>query len=449
MKLQTFFSELASRGPLLIRGKEVYLVSPNYKPNYKEGNKGNHRDNYIGFSGSNVKLGLVPAGNLDDLVRFYNHINEDEIFALKKAFIESKVDKGFQTAEQREREIGDRKLFSFIIKELMPYMSGHKEDLSALLGDEVNKQRKKDSKEVDEKELLGSIEEVKRKLYAQQQDYAKKNFNGTAKDEVTHFLDVIQGKNILTLGEKVYQLANSNGNQSQLEICLNGVSEKSELLPLAKVENIEKNYSDFLEWTAKIEAIDEFSDYIKDVQRTRLKALKDFDGIIKLKEFNDGDVGFLRKDGSVYVYQIIPPFAMLDPRPTKKGVCYEFPRLRVGLRIQYDGDIYLDKPELFEPEWHPFTSNKNQAFQGLCGGNVPSRNGSNVEWVAKALDDAKNLIMHGLTPHSIRGHGGDERDGGEYFGDSLDKKLSPRKTTIEKAKKKGLLITNRWDWNRG
>ena len=119
------------------------------------------------------------------------------------------------------------------------------------------------------------------------------------------------------------------------------------------------------------------------------------------------------------------------------------------MQIEVNGeDFYLRKPILFEPVWHPFVSASDKAFQEICGGEIPSRGDySQVEWVAKALDDAKNLIMNGLSPQSIKDHGGDREDGGRYFGDNLDDKLEPRKIKIKEARKKGLLITNKWKWD--
>ncbi|RMF56039.1 hypothetical protein D6745_00435 [Candidatus Woesearchaeota archaeon] len=434
MGIKTFFSDLAERGPLLIVGEEAYLV--NSRPSPSNGN------NLITFGNANLEL--VPAGTLSDLVRFYKHHMADQIYAEKKEFIEERVDQGFMTAEEREREIGDRKLFSFIVNELMPYLSGHKEDISELLGEEIERQQITEKDEVDEEELLENLERVKRELRGEQERYAKAEFQGDTTDEVSYLRSLLQG-DVLALSGIVYKLEKSRN--PQIIISVKGSLDQYDLREIGRVEDIDEEYARFLSWRSRLEAIDEFTDYIKAVQRIRLEATKDLDKIMQLREFNDGDVGFLRHEGDVYVYQIIPPFAMLDPRPTKKGVAYEFPRLRVGMRIQYeDGRIYLDEPVLFEAEWHPFTEMENAEFQHLCGGHVPPRNGSEVEWVAKALDDAKNLVMNGLTPGSIREHGGDKKYGGRYFGISLDEKLAPRKISEKEARRKGLLITNRWDW---
>ena len=436
MALKTFFSDIASRGPFLITGEEAYLVSPN------------PGTNYVGFNDSQVKLGLVPAGSLSNLVRTYKSIFKDDIYVLKKKFIEKKADYGFQTAEERKKDIGNRKLFSFIIKDLMPYLSGHKEDISELLGEEVRRQAKKDKKDVDEKELLATTEKVNKDLYDELEKYGIKQFEDHTQDEASYLRQILGESPILTLNKTVYKLDKAAKQKSQIASSIDGEISYAKLVPIAEISEIEKQYSKFIEWKARGKAVDEFSDYIRQVQMTRLETIKDFEKVRRLKDFNDGDIGFLKRDDSVYIYQIIPPFAMLDPRPVKKDVSYEFPKLRVGMEIEYDDNkIHLYDPQLFEAEWHPFVREKHEVFQTLCGGQIPSRNGSEVEWVAKALDDAKNLIMHGLTPKSIRNHDGDRESGGKYFGTELDDKLGPRKISINKARKKGLLITNRWDWD--
>lgn len=442
MALQTFFYELVARGPLLVIEDNIYYL--NSVPS----------NSYLGFGSSNVKLGLVPGGSLEDAVRMYKEIRKDELYAIKKEFIQAnvKIEQQFKTEEERAREIGDRKLFTFIIKELLPHLSGHKEDLADLLGEEVRKQVKKDVK-IDETELLRTMELVKRDLRKEQEKQGKRYLG---KDEAAYFLESINNNSILVFEDAIYKLEPSKKLlETGITLSLNGTSGNYTLTPFEEFGDIERENLEFLKWKARGDSIDEFSEYIREVQKTRLAAYANFDNIVKLNDFNDGDIGFLRREvkgeNYVYVYQIIPPFAMLDPRPTLKGVCYEFPQCRIAMRISMDHDeINLDEPVLVEPIWHPFIQAMDKPFEHICGGQVLKKNKkeyNELEWVAKNLDDAKNLIMHGLSPSSIKHHNGNETYGGNYWGVSLDEKLASRKITLENAKRKGLFIANKWEWS--
>ncbi|MBI5148985.1 hypothetical protein HZA33_04870 [Candidatus Pacearchaeota archaeon] len=414
---------MTARGPLVIMDREVYFSS--------------------GYN-SDADLALIHAGNLDDLLKFDFHLKRNRIYSLKKEFIEGKAQYGFGTEEDRKKEIGNRKLFSFIVKELMPYLSGHKENIEELLGKEVEKEDIQAAPQIDEQELRKNIENTKRSLKEEQEKYGLK-FGG--KDGINYFLSLI--RDVLVLGGNAYLLSRTEKENSDLSLNINSENCYFKLTLSSTVKRIEEYFSEFIEWTIRSEAIDEFSDFIEEMEKTRLAVMKDFEKIIQLKEFNDGDVGFLRRN-SVYVYQILQPFAMLDPRPVKKGICYEFPKCRVGMAISYNADnnrIYLEEPVLFEPIWHPFVEHKEKEFQHLCGGKVLNRGKeSEVEWVAKNLDDAKNVVMHGLTPDSIKRHRGDRENGGQFWYVPLDEKLKSREMKIEDAKAKGLIITNNWNW---
>lgn len=427
MAFKTFFLDLAARGPLAIIGREAYFFS----------NKNN----------SHSDLCLAGAGNLDDILKFDLLIKKNDIYELKRTFIEEKASYGFRDQGDREKELSERKLFSFIVKDLMPYLSGHKEDIELLLGEQAEKSIDKEE-EINEQELKNNINKTKKMLVEEQQKYGLKFGEKSAVD----YLLEITGGDILVLGEgevngrKVYNLARDNKGEFSISINNSG-SVRFKLREARNAQEIEQKLFEFVKWSLNSEAINEFADYIEEIEKTKISTNKDLEKIMKLKEFKDGDIGFLVKNDRNYIYQILKPFAMMDPRPTKKGVCYEFPELRVGMRIAHNTRIELNEPVLFEPVWHPFVEYKNTEFQHLCGGRILSReNKSEIEWVAKNLDDAKNLVMHGLTPESIKRHNGDKDSGGQYFGHSLDEKIKDRAISIKKAREKGLVLTNNWKW---
>ncbi|MEK6878131.1 MAG: hypothetical protein AABY22_00905 [Nanoarchaeota archaeon] len=424
--MQTFFSELATKGPLFIDGTMFYFVAPYDK-----------EQNYLKFSNSSGRLGLTSIGDFSEIFRFYKHLKRDDIYKLKREFVHDHAGGILLDKETRDQIVGQRKIISFIVEELMPYLNGHKEDVKELFGEEV--ETLKDGKNVGDADVIAGLERLKTNLKNERRDVLDLNLS----------LRRNLPNRLLTLGEKVYNLTIAQ-KKWDIELFLdNKTAGYHNIAPLGNVKEIDNRFFKVINSVFELEAIDEFGDYLKEIYKERLNARKNLDDILKYGEYSEGDVGFLKLNGSILVYQIIPPFAMLDPRPTNDGICYEFPKCRVGCGIYLEGDkISLNEPVLFESFWHPFVRDEKLEFQHLCGGRVTSRQNfkSGVEWVAKVLDDAKNLVMHGLTPKSIKDHGGDKKHGGAYFGTRLDEKIGSRKITLKEALNKGLLITNKWGW---
>ncbi len=430
--MKTFFAELAERGPLLIIGQNAYTLGQDNGPDY------------LAFSKKN-KMELIPLGTTKDIIRFYESINTKNIYNEKRKFIEGRLNQGFGTSEDRQQSLNDEKLISFIVKDLFPYMNGRRESVDALLDEAVRKEEKKEEKKVDDKELLKTIKNVKKQLYEEQANKGQAYAEGTTTQQF--FSQKIVKSGILTIDDMIYSLESSDPGAADIKIRTGRDKKYFKITQGYCVNRAERELASFMEWKHSVESIEEFSDYIIELQRIKLEAQFDVEKAMKLAQFESDDVGFMKKDGQVYIYHKTRPFAMLDPRPTNKDYCYEFPDLKVAMKIYIsDGQLYLEEPHLVDSVWHPFVEYDDTPFQHLCGGHVPRRNGNDVEWVAKALDDAKNLVMNGLTSHSIRDHGGGETNGGNYFGTPLDKKLSPRKITIAEARKKGLQLTNKWEW---
>ncbi|MDO8556371.1 MAG: hypothetical protein Q7R96_04335 [Nanoarchaeota archaeon] len=428
--MQTFFSAIAAQGSLLIRGEHFYFLTPQKK------------ESKVVFSG-NIECGLIPAGTLQELLVLDEEINKREYEAYKKKFIEEQGVVQYDDAGMRNDALNRRNLFSFIIQELMPLMSGHKEEITHLLATEITKE-KLDDKTVDEKELAKAVQEKKALLLAREAMY-ERGFDGV-KDQQEHIRSLLlRESDVMTLDGKIYRLFPDDTGEISIQDKGTTTYRWKYHSTVSAVEELLLN---FVTWKLRLQAVEEYSAYLEEIERTRLLAHNDINKIMQLQEFSDGDVGFLQRDRHVYLYLKIPPFAMFDPRPKNKDICYEFPTCHAGINIWYNQGIKISEPVLFEAMSHPFLRNSQEKFQTLCGGRVLERNGSHVEWVAKALDDAKNLVMNGLTPKSIINHGGNREDGGGYYGVSLDTILEKRKISVAQAKEKGLLLTNKWEWKQ-
>lgn len=434
--MRTFFSDLASRGPFLIDGSRVYFLSqtPNKDRLY--------------FPRTGIEFGLVHGGDLEELLRFDLDLKSGEVYGIKKGYIEQNVEYPLLNEKERNKVRDKKRIISFIANELMPYMSGHKEDTSTVFGEKTEEKEEKKQK-IDEKELKKRIDRTRRDLQIVLEDDGK--FRTPRKNRTDYLLVELPENRSLVLDNVVYSLPSSYSQTSQVAIKLDGELAYSKIKPFKPVEKIESKFLEYLSWHLKSDAIGEFTDYIESVHRISLESGQDIEKIINLKEYSEGDIGFLQKEENIYVYQIIPSFAMIDPRPGEEGTCAVFPRCRVGMAISYNGDtLNLGYPTLFEAVWHPFTQYKNNPFQRLCvgkGDGVPGGKYSNVEWVARKLDAAKNLVTSGLTPGSINRHSKNGY-GDRHWSGSLDKIFQGRKIKIDEARKRGLLITNNWEWKK-
>ena len=437
--METFFSEFAKRGPVLLEDNFFYFLSSQQQT-----------PRMLQFSGSATQFGLIPGGTLEDIASFYRNTERDRFYEIKKRFVEEKAGKPFLDEKGRTAVTNQGRTLSFILKELMPFMSGHKETAYDLLDEVAPENIRAEAPQVDEVELQKTIELVKGTINQEIVAEGREKFNMRDPRLASILNRQLKSKRTLLLRGDAYRLESTNKKKAQLFLQSYQRNQSFNLRRIGQVRAFDETLAEFFIWEAKVQSINELSDYMAEMQRSYVSARKDHEQIMKMKEFRDGDIGFLWREEGLYVFHRIPPFAMLDPRPTKQGICYSFPECRVALKIVHEnGNIHLGEPHLVEGFWHPFVHYDKTPFQHLCGGKVPSREGlDTIEWAAKALDDAKNLVMHGLTPKSIRDHNGNQENGGSYFGTPLDKKLEPYKIPFDEAEKRNLLITNKWDWDK-
>src|SRR3989338_7171132 len=230
--MKTFIAELAGRAPLLIDGSSLYAVGTCQ-------NSGK----YFSFYSSSLKHELVPLGSIDSLVRTDELINAKEIYEFKRAFIEERTNAGFANNNDREKMLADRKVISFIVKELMPFMSGHKESVEELLGENTPIQTVERTHEFSEEELLAELrlmqEGLKREI--------AEEFQGINPEPIEYLLkNILSPSPILMLDRFVYSLTPSLG-EATLKIRVTGEEKLWDTKAVTTVENLEKKYLAFLD----------------------------------------------------------------------------------------------------------------------------------------------------------------------------------------------------------
>ena len=260
-------------------------------------------------------------------------------------------------------------------------------------------------------------------------------------------MQILGNKPVLVLGGEGYVLMpKSQTEADDISISLNGrqyvAGDSGDRIG---IQVLEETYRQYLSGVFKLEAVEEFEEQVKEIQKVRSRN-KLLEGIRRKEKFEIGDVGFLRESGggSYLVYLKVPKFAMKKPG---EDVCYRFESCRVGIRVHYErrGIIIDSGVMVIEPYSHPFLSSTNQPFQYMCNSYYASyREMGKAQEIAKRLDDGRNVLMHGLTLASIRKHGG----GQDYFGYALYARgvladiLRGRKMSVSDAKKQGYVITN-------
>ena len=425
---RSFLAGLASKGPLLL-AQDVYLIGTAV---YDEPIQ-------IGPA----TFGLVRAGSLEALATLHDRIYAKEVFELKQEFIKARTSHSHQTAKQRTAELGLRTLVAFVINELMPHMSGD-DGVGELLGERPST------------ETPPNVNVAQLKDGLRQEHFEKGQAEYGVQDEEACLARFVE-RPALIMDKVVYELTKHPTGDIIMR------RERYAVSSSKPFDDVEAKLRRFCMWKVELAAIDELVDFLSSQQKTQLARSLDIDVIMHQHEYNNGHVGFINKTKNdpdilrslgldygrgFFVYHIIPPFAMLDPRPHKQGICYEFPQLRVAVALWVAGSSFeMTEPVLVDPVPHPFAP-YGHGFEPLCGGQVPflGHYKTRAEWVAKALSDGKNLVTSGFTPESIMQHS--TSDGLHYGMHPADVILQPRQITVQEALNRGLELTNKWDWTR-
>ena len=275
------------------------------------------------------------------------------------------------------------------------------------------------------------------------QDYYQRKpmvgkFNTLNLDNKKGLSDILDDEPAFFMNGTFYKLQNKAAD-NEFQVVING--ESFGLRQFAAIPQIDEAYKQYLDKIFRLESIEEFKDQLKEIQRIRsrnklLERLKD------KNEFEIGDIGYLRKNGLFYVYLKIPKFAMKHPN---KEEYYGFDPCRVGVNLNIsNGEIYGGEGVVIDAYSHPFLPRQMTPFQRICTlGRAANTAGlKRADQVAKLLDDAKNVFIHGLTNESFASHGGTDLDNSFYYGEKLDDRLKGRKLSLEEVKKGGYVITN-------
>lgn len=275
------------------------------------------------------------------------------------------------------------------------------------------------------------------------QDYYQRKpmvgkFNTLNLDNKKGLSDILDDEPAFFMNGTFYKLQNKAAD-NEFQVVING--ESFGLRQFAAIPQIDEAYKQYLDKIFRLESIEEFKDQLKEIQRIRsrnklLERLKD------KNEFEIGDIGYLRKNGLFYVYLKIPKFAMKHPN---KEEYYGFDPCRVGVNLNIsNGEIYGGEGVVIDAYSHPFLPRQMTPFQRICTLDKAANTAGlkRADQVAKLLDDAKNVFIHGLTNESFASHGGTDLDNSFYYGEKLDDRLKGRKLSLEEVKKGGYVITN-------
>jgi hypothetical protein len=442
---ETFFSELARKSPFLIFENRLYQIAEG------EGGEGFIK------AGTHT-FGLHPAPSLAELEQFYRGKHTEEIFTFKKAFVEEKVKQEMKTYGEMSAFVGENRILPFILTEVFPQFLEQDSETEELFEDKSGKEQSKEKmKEIMEKvvglddivkktmsqsEVNKALGEVKEQLIGELERSgfeeeikplpAKPSRRSSEDDsEIDSLLsehykkaDVAQilrpndfKKNKVSREDT--GLTKALGNQDVL--VMKGIVHKLSpvkkaggfylhiggkdytLSPAFAADRVESAYLRHLQTQFKIEAVDEFEDQAKQLQEIKVKnaALEKF---FKKDEFDVGEVGFVKKNGTYYVYLQVPEFVLKDVKKYDdyyvSGKLYHFKPCKVAVSVVPSGTGYqVGNPVVIDTYVHPFLKG-DDAWQGICMGNY---NWSRLESldpaakIATVLSAARNVLLKGYT----------------------------------------------------
>ena len=446
----TVFARFASRSSFVIADGRFYQIS----------DRMNDGSNCLQAGGR--KFELVHSAALSQIEQFERRRQEAEIFNFKKNYLTEALEAEIRSREEIKNYENVTKTLNFVLFQVLPLMIDTAHDLGQLIG--VENPGKKNGKEVIEeivdKELRGVKEgnyekekEILRQALYQQLDLDKEiplfktdqdeELRQLLTDEEEHSIlrRVISNAPIYVVEGEVFGLEKKlKGTTADLRINLH--DRNYQLRPVASVAAVENVYRKALVNSWKKEAIGEFDEQINEKAKSG-KREQAIEQVAQRDRLSYGNLGYIRKGESFYVYWEIPKFAMQNPLDSKQYIPFPSTKISVAVSSSH-GQIYPQEPVIIDAMVHPFLGDWNKPLQHIC---ILSRGsyGNSAEEVVRRISDAINTFTNGLTMESVKAHGTISEDAG-YFGTSLRKVFDTAgRLSREKGVEQGYQITNEWE----
>ena len=440
---QTFFGRFASLSPFAILDEQVYRVVSR-PPSPKE----------PFLQSGEQRLAMLPSLTLSQIEDCERTLQREDIFALKRDYLQEALRQEIWSPADIKNSQEALHAVTFIMQEVLPLLIDSRDDLWANLGLKVKAEKggKQCIEEILARELHGaqhkagqiSPQEVERAKAAL---LAVLNSKTPALPDTVHhpkaytpaslFAKLSRNSPLYVMGDKAFFLTAS---ETPLRIHLCGKTYGTELY--RSVEKIDTTYREFLLNAYSQEALQEFDEqfraHLRQAHR-RSGSLKDF---AKRPAFQYENLGWVRKEDTVYAYWEIPPFAMRNP--LRPAVYHPFPATKVGVGINSSrGQIHVGEAEILNAMVHPFLHDWEHPFQKICI--LSGRDYKNTPYeIVLRISTAINAFTNGLTHESIVRHGAED-ESARYFSRPLKDSLGRvGDLSRQEALAKGYIITNEW-----
>ncbi len=439
---ETFFSRAAQRGPFVIFNDQLYHIAGIDPKAADFLQAGNHR------------IALVPGLRVPDVEAIESRFWSQEIFDLKKGFIEEIVNEEMKSRYDQQNA-GDLLLAQrFVLRDVLPLMIDTAKSRDELLG--IDPGDRRSSAQVIEdiiSQEIGAQDAGGKKIDEKQirealQPYM--NFNvepiyGGRKvvDKSSVLWQLLGGRDVYVAQGKVFVLRNTPQDVSfNLGGKTVGLTAFEDLEGPAEVEDLEAEYCRVVRDLYKSQAANEFEEQIvaELKRRTDTTGLKE---LVAKKELRYGNLGVVREGSRFYVYWEYPAFAMRNP--IRPEVYHPFPKTKIAVVVQAsEGRVHHKQGAyVIDPMVHPTLRSWDSRYEHICNLSESSYENSAPE-VVRQISDAINAFTNGLNMESIRRHGNRGEDS-EFFGRPLKRSLTMvGELTREQALAKGYRITNDW-----
>jgi hypothetical protein len=431
--------EMIKESPSIVVDEQLYLIQGAHSAN----------SNSIANLGKNA-YGLsdpIPLSSLDDL--FFQRA-ESELAGWREAYAKELLESISTPVVTIDSDIPQR-----IYQEVFPYFRNNKEEkVATVLGESIQtkvdekaklpQKYKSERDRISERkalEMKNEIEELRKELYSPepQQPAAPRSKMRAYLDKVLADKAPTASYNPSTLiGKAIGRKAVLFNNGAAFEI--NSVKEikNGTLVPFIvngrgynlgtelSMENLGRGLSNLLLEKQTNETFD-VNLSLGNLQNTVRKQIEDLPEFAGLTEYEEGEVGFIKKTGIWYATLRVPAFAIKSPY---NGSYYKFDSARIGIRFPNFDDEY---PLLVDNNNHPFLHNERKSFARICLGGrnyLPSADNIGLT-VAQRLLKVKEVIMHGYTGRSYAS---------DYALSDDNNLFDENRTTLAKIQKEGVPI---------
>ncbi len=446
-----FFERLANLSSFVIDSGVIYTISEHDSRKSNRVEVGERRYDLNQF------MSVAAMEDLEE--RLY----QGKMFTFTQNYVQEALQAEILSERQKDSRKDILRLQEFVLLEVLPLMIDTAYDLGELLHvdlevkksgreviEDVLQLNSKEGEDVEEINVFQEKERLRQKVLERitqeirEEPYIRAEGIIKEQGEKTLWDRLVQGS-ICVMGGEIFGLRDIDEEEKEGEIRISIENIMYGLEYNCSASDLGEKYDQLLLNTLKQSALAQWN--VETDERVMIPANEKkrrgaLERLADTKNFEYGNLGYIREGELFYVYWEMPKFAMQNPLEPQRY--HPFPATRVSVRVNAsDGRVYHEGAYVVDEMAHPFLRDWKNRYEHICilsGGNFENT----AQGIVRHISSAINAFTNGLTLKSLDEHGSRDENA-MYFGRSLKETYTTVGTlTREQAVEAGYRITNEW-----